>query len=212
MPFRVFSIVDLVSDHLFFCPNRNCRAIFCLRFRRSPSLPAITSTASAKGAEWMAAGTARVAFRGHDHAGAAAAVAHRSSRSPAAGQHSGGGDFQRRSRGDSHPDRCRPFWRQAHAGGDDGPSGDHAVVHLWSWPFFGLPALSTTKKNIRLLDAAYSALPLAAIISQIAKPNEVVAVYRVRRDVEYGFPSTATTRWTTISRRGFPQGSTSDHP
>jgi hypothetical protein len=53
-------------------------------------------------------------------------------------------------------------------------------------PFFGLPALSSTKKNIRLLDAAYSARPLAAIISQIERPNEGVAVYRVRRDVEYG--------------------------
>ncbi len=53
-------------------------------------------------------------------------------------------------------------------------------------PFFGLPALSSTKKNIRLLDAAYSARPLAAIISQIARPNEGVAVYKVRRDVEYG--------------------------
>ncbi|MGC2400710.1 MAG: glycosyltransferase family 39 protein [Acidobacteriaceae bacterium] len=53
-------------------------------------------------------------------------------------------------------------------------------------PFFGLPAISTTKKNIRLLDAAYSARPLAAIISQIARPKEDVAVYRVRRDVEYG--------------------------
>jgi 4-amino-4-deoxy-L-arabinose transferase-like glycosyltransferase len=53
-------------------------------------------------------------------------------------------------------------------------------------PFFGLPALSATKKNIRLLDAAYSARPLAAIISQIARPQEGVAVYKVRRDVEYG--------------------------
>ena len=53
-------------------------------------------------------------------------------------------------------------------------------------PFFGVPALSSTKKNIRLLDAAYSARPLAAIISQIERPNEGVAVYRVRRDVEYG--------------------------
>ena len=52
-------------------------------------------------------------------------------------------------------------------------------------PFFGLPALSVTKKNIRLLDAAYSARPLAAILTQI-QPNERVAVYRVRRDVEYG--------------------------
>jgi 4-amino-4-deoxy-L-arabinose transferase-like glycosyltransferase len=53
-------------------------------------------------------------------------------------------------------------------------------------PFFGLPALYSTKKNIRLLDAAYSARPLAAIISQIERPNEGVAVYKVRRDVEYG--------------------------
>jgi 4-amino-4-deoxy-L-arabinose transferase-like glycosyltransferase len=53
-------------------------------------------------------------------------------------------------------------------------------------PFFGLPALSSTKKNIRLLDASYSARPLAAILSQIQRPNEGVAVYRVRRDVEYG--------------------------
>ena len=53
-------------------------------------------------------------------------------------------------------------------------------------PFFGLPAVSATKKNIRLLDAAYSARPLAAIISQIQKPNEPVAVYKVRRDMEYG--------------------------
>jgi 4-amino-4-deoxy-L-arabinose transferase-like glycosyltransferase len=53
-------------------------------------------------------------------------------------------------------------------------------------PLFGLPGLPSTKKNIRLLDAAYSARPLAAIISQIARPGEGVAVYRVRRDVEYG--------------------------
>ena len=53
-------------------------------------------------------------------------------------------------------------------------------------PFFGLPAFSSTKKNIRLLDAAYSARPLAGILSQIQKPNEGIAVYRVRRDVEYG--------------------------
>jgi 4-amino-4-deoxy-L-arabinose transferase-like glycosyltransferase len=53
-------------------------------------------------------------------------------------------------------------------------------------PFFGLPAIASTKKNIRLLDAAYSARPLAAILSQIQKPNERVAVYKVRRDMEYG--------------------------
>ena len=53
-------------------------------------------------------------------------------------------------------------------------------------PFFGLPAAPASKKNIRLLDQAYSARPLAAIIGEIAIPGEPVAVYRVRRDVEYG--------------------------
>jgi 4-amino-4-deoxy-L-arabinose transferase-like glycosyltransferase len=53
-------------------------------------------------------------------------------------------------------------------------------------PFFGLPAIAATKKNIRVLDAAYSARPLASIISRIAQPGEQVAVFRVRRDTEYG--------------------------
>lgn len=53
-------------------------------------------------------------------------------------------------------------------------------------PFFGVPAIAGTKKNIRLLDSAYSARPLASILSRIVKPGEQVAVFRVRRDMEYG--------------------------
>jgi hypothetical protein len=53
-------------------------------------------------------------------------------------------------------------------------------------PIFGLPAVPGSKKNIQLLDAAYSARPLAGIIGQLTKPGEQVAVFRVRRDVEYG--------------------------
>jgi hypothetical protein len=73
-------------------------------------------------------------------------------------------------------------------------------------PFFGLPAISATKKNIRLLDAAYSARPLAAIISQIAKPNEVVAVYRVRRDVEYGLSFYRNHEVDNYEQDGIPPG------
>jgi 4-amino-4-deoxy-L-arabinose transferase-like glycosyltransferase len=73
-------------------------------------------------------------------------------------------------------------------------------------PFFGLPALSSTKKNIRLLDAAYSARPLAAIISQIAKPNETVAVYRVRRDVEYGLSFYRNRQVDNYIQEGIPPG------
>jgi 4-amino-4-deoxy-L-arabinose transferase-like glycosyltransferase len=73
-------------------------------------------------------------------------------------------------------------------------------------PFFGLPAISATKKNIRLLDAAYSARPLAAIISQIARPNEVVAVYRVRRDVEYGLSFYRNHQVENYEQDGIPSG------
>jgi 4-amino-4-deoxy-L-arabinose transferase-like glycosyltransferase len=73
-------------------------------------------------------------------------------------------------------------------------------------PFFGLPAVSATKKNIRLLDAAYSARPLAAIISQIARPNEGVAVYRVRRDVEYGLSFYRNHPVTNYEPDGIPPG------
>ena len=73
-------------------------------------------------------------------------------------------------------------------------------------PFFGLPAITATKKNIRLLDAAYSARPLAAIISQIARPNESVAVYRVRRDVEYGLSFYRNSLVENYEQDGIPPG------
>jgi 4-amino-4-deoxy-L-arabinose transferase-like glycosyltransferase len=73
-------------------------------------------------------------------------------------------------------------------------------------PFFGVPALSATKKNIRLLDAAYSARPLAAIISEIAHPNEGVAVYRVRRDLEYGLSFYRNHQVDNYEQEGIPAG------
>ena len=71
-------------------------------------------------------------------------------------------------------------------------------------PFFGLPAISASKKNIRLLDAAYSARPLAAIISRIAQPGEQVAVYRVRRDAEYGLSFYRDRRVDDYEKDGIP--------
>jgi 4-amino-4-deoxy-L-arabinose transferase-like glycosyltransferase len=53
-------------------------------------------------------------------------------------------------------------------------------------PFFGLPAVPATKRAIHLLDRSYSARPLAQHLALLAPPNETVAVFRVRRDVEYG--------------------------
>ena len=55
-----------------------------------------------------------------------------------------------------------------------------------AWARFGIPAVPGTKKVIHLLDRSYSARPLAQRLDTIAPPNETVAVFRVRRDMEYG--------------------------
>jgi len=53
-------------------------------------------------------------------------------------------------------------------------------------PFFGIPAIPATKHVITLLDSTYSARPLAEKLASIAPPPETIAVFRVRRDMEYG--------------------------
>lgn len=53
-------------------------------------------------------------------------------------------------------------------------------------PFFGIPQVSATKNVIHLLDRSYSARPLAEKLIQYAPPGQTVAVFRVRRDIEYG--------------------------
>jgi 4-amino-4-deoxy-L-arabinose transferase-like glycosyltransferase len=54
-------------------------------------------------------------------------------------------------------------------------------------PVFGIPALDASKRVVRLLDRSYSSRPLADRLAELPlPPNETVAVFRVRRDVEYG--------------------------
>ena len=53
-------------------------------------------------------------------------------------------------------------------------------------PVFGIPAVAATKRVIHLLDRTYSARPLAERLLNFAPANETVAVFRVRRDMEYG--------------------------
>lgn len=71
-------------------------------------------------------------------------------------------------------------------------------------PFFGIPAIQSTKKNIRVLDAAYSARPLASAIGKIAKPGEPVAVFRVRRDIEYGLSFYLDRKTVNYDENGVP--------
>ncbi|HWG22472.1 MAG TPA: glycosyltransferase family 39 protein [Terracidiphilus sp.] len=53
-------------------------------------------------------------------------------------------------------------------------------------PVLGIPAVKATKQVVRVLDRAYSARPLAERLADFAPATETVAVFRVRRDVEYG--------------------------
>lgn len=71
-------------------------------------------------------------------------------------------------------------------------------------PFFGIPAIRGTKRNITLIDLTYSARPLARIINEIASPAEPVAVYDVRRDVEFGLSYYRDSRVDDYDRDGIP--------
>ena len=53
-------------------------------------------------------------------------------------------------------------------------------------PFFGIAEVAASKRVIQLVDRSYSARPLAAKLATLGPGDETVAVFRVRRDVEYG--------------------------
>jgi 4-amino-4-deoxy-L-arabinose transferase-like glycosyltransferase len=68
-------------------------------------------------------------------------------------------------------------------------TGILAVLMLFLYgvgPFFGVGEVGSSKRMIRLLDRSYSARPLADRLASMAPASETVAVFRVRRDVEYG--------------------------
>jgi 4-amino-4-deoxy-L-arabinose transferase-like glycosyltransferase len=53
-------------------------------------------------------------------------------------------------------------------------------------PVFGIPAVHGMNRNITLMDMTFSSRPLAQILDEISPPPGVVAVWHVRRDVQYG--------------------------
>jgi hypothetical protein len=71
-------------------------------------------------------------------------------------------------------------------------------------PFFWLGAIPGTKANIELIDDSFSARPLARILEQVAQPGEPVAVYRVRRDMEYGLSFYRDRRVLNYTTGGVP--------
>lgn len=53
-------------------------------------------------------------------------------------------------------------------------------------PVFGLGLLPDTKRNINLMDMTYASRPLSQILNQVDPPPGLVAIWHVRREVQYG--------------------------
>jgi 4-amino-4-deoxy-L-arabinose transferase-like glycosyltransferase len=71
-------------------------------------------------------------------------------------------------------------------------------------PVFGIPAIPSTKRTIRLLDLTYSPRPLADLLDKISPGPGSIAVYRVRRDVEYGLSFYRNRRVLDYDRNPIP--------
>jgi 4-amino-4-deoxy-L-arabinose transferase-like glycosyltransferase len=73
-------------------------------------------------------------------------------------------------------------------------------------PFFGIPAVEATKRVVHLLDRTYSARPLAERLVAFAPPDQTVAVFRVRRDMEYGLSFYRNHQVVNYDEDGVPPG------
>jgi 4-amino-4-deoxy-L-arabinose transferase-like glycosyltransferase len=73
-------------------------------------------------------------------------------------------------------------------------------------PFFGIPAVGATKRAIHMLDRSYSARPLAIKLGTLAPADETVAVFRVRRDIEYGLSFYRNHAVVNYEQDGVPDG------
>jgi len=82
-----------------------------------------------------------------------------------------------------------------------------AVLMLFLYgvgPIFGIPQIDGTKRVIRLLDNSYSARPLAEHLGGFAPPDTTVAVFRVRRDTEYGLAFYRNREMVNYEESGVP--------
>ncbi len=73
-------------------------------------------------------------------------------------------------------------------------------------PVFGIPGVASTKRVIHLLDRTYSARPLANQLASLVPANETVAVFRVRRDTEYGLSFYRNHEVVNYDESGVPDG------
>jgi 4-amino-4-deoxy-L-arabinose transferase-like glycosyltransferase len=88
-------------------------------------------------------------------------------------------------------------------------TGVLAVLVLFLYgvgPFFGIPEITATKRVVHLLDSAYSARPLAEELAAVAPAEKTVAVFRVRRDVEYGLAFYRNSEVVNYEQTAVPAG------
>ena len=71
-------------------------------------------------------------------------------------------------------------------------------------PVFGIPAAARSKRTIRQLDLTYSPRPLARALARLGPEAGPVAVFRVRRDVEYGLSFYRDARVLNYDRDAVP--------
>ncbi|TCK74153.1 4-amino-4-deoxy-L-arabinose transferase-like glycosyltransferase [Acidipila rosea] len=73
-------------------------------------------------------------------------------------------------------------------------------------PVLGIGSIPGSKRTLKLLDLTYSSRPLADTIKRVeSSPNEPVAVFRVRRDVEYGLSFYRNNKVDNYDHDGVPQ-------
>lgn len=73
-------------------------------------------------------------------------------------------------------------------------------------PFFGVPGVPRTKNVIALLDDTYSARPIAEKLDTVAPRDETLAVFRVRRETEYGLSFYRRHEVINYEESGVPPG------
>ena len=71
-------------------------------------------------------------------------------------------------------------------------------------PFFGVGEIGASKRVIQLLDRSYSARPLEEKLESVAPLSETVAVFRVRRDIEYGLSFYRNREVSNYDQSGVP--------
>ncbi len=73
-------------------------------------------------------------------------------------------------------------------------------------PVFGIPGVPASKRTIQLLDLVYSPRPVAEALAKLPPQLGPVAVFRVRRDTEYGLAFYRNQRVLDYDRGSIPDG------